>query len=158
MLTAKRSTRRSGPNSIYGFLGLFPLVCFAFLLTGCDGRPTRVKVSGHITCDGKPIEHGGYTFKPVAGGRIAGGGMEEGGAYTVTMYEKGDGMPVGTYSVSINATEKLNPRTIRWHAPQKYADLETSGLTVEITESTSDLNFDLTWDGDKHSEPWIEKF
>ena len=158
MPSTQRLKRFSVPNSICGVLGLIPLVCVAFLLTGCDGRPSRVKVSGHVTCDGKPVEFGGVSLKPVGGGRGGGGEIKSGGAYTVTMYEPGDGIPLGAYTVVISSVETLNPRTIRWHAPKKYAKPETSGLTVEITESTSDLNFDLTWDGDKHSEPWIEKF
>ena len=154
----QRSTRFFSLNSIYGVLGLISLLCFAFLLTGCNGRPSRVKVSGKVTCDGKPVEFGGVAFKPVGGGRRAGGGIESGGSYTVTMYEKSDGIPVGKYTVTISSAETLNPRSIRWHAPKRYAKHETSELTVEITKATSELNFDLTWDGDEHSEPWIEKF
>lgn len=158
MLTARRPARLFGSSPIYRVFGLIPLVCFAFLLTGCDGRPSRVKVSGHVTVDGKPLEYGGVSFKPVGGGRVGGGGIKEGGVYSVTMYEKDDGIPVGTYSVTISSVETLNPRTIRWHAPKKYANHKTSELTVEITEATSDLDFKLSWDGDKHSEAWIEKF
>ena len=154
----RRANRFPAPNSIYAVPGLISLVCVAFLLTGCDGRPSRVKVSGHITCDGKPVEFGGVSFKPVAGGRVGGGGIESGGAYTVTMYEKGDGIPLGKYTVTISSAETLNPRTIRWHAPEKYSNPKTSGLSVEITEATSELDFELTWDGDEHSEPWIQKF
>ena len=46
----------------------------------------------------------------------------------------------------------------RWHAPKGYSKHETSGFTVEITEETTDLNFDLTWEVDeKHAAAWVEK-
>lgn len=43
--------------------------------------------------------------------------------------------------------------------PKSYSDHKKSGLTVEITEETTDLDFDLSWEIDEdHSKPWVEKF
>jgi len=59
----------------------------------------------------------------------------------------------------INGSENVSDTSIRWHAPKKYADFKSSGLTAEITEATTDQNFNLTWkDSGKHSETWVEKF
>jgi hypothetical protein len=43
----------------------------------------------------------------------------------------------------------------RWHAPKKYIDHATSGLTVEISEPTDSLVINLSWDGGK---PFVERF
>ena len=63
----------------------------------------------------------------------------------------------GKYVVAIKATEWVNEKAQRWHAPKKYAKHETSEITTEISDPTSDLTFDLTWEGDKRSKPWVEK-
>ena len=127
-------------------------------MTGCgDGRPSRVKVSGFVTVEGEPLKYGGVNFRPAEGGRAAGGSLDANGAFTVTMYERGDGLPPGKYVVAIKATQWVNESAERWHAPTKYAKHNTSELTAEISEPTSDLTFDLTWEGDKRSKPWVEK-
>ena len=60
--------------------------------------------------------------------------------------------------VAVNAVENINYKSQRWHAPKSYSKHETSGLSVEITEETTDLNFELTWEVDeKHSAAWVEK-
>lgn len=135
---------------LLGFMGL--------LLTGCgDGRPARVKVSGFVTIDGEPLKYGGVNFRPAGGGRAAGGRLDENGQFTVTMYEKGDGLPPGNYIVAIKATQWVSESSERWHAPMKYAYHESSELTAEISEETSDLTFELTWKGDRRKKPWVEK-
>ena len=162
MLKAQRTNRPAEAQVLFPIASL-PLVCLGlslslFLLTGCsDGRPSRVKVSGFVTVDGEPLKFGGVNFRPAAGGRAAGGSLDSNGAFTVTMYEKGDGLPPGKYVVAIKATEPVNENAERWHAPKKYAKHLTSGLTTEISEATSDLTFDLSWAGEKRSKPWVEK-
>ncbi len=128
-------------------------------MLGCsDGRPSRVPVAGTVTIDGQPLAFGGIAFRPTSGGRTGGAGIESDGRFSVTMYEVGDGLPPGSYQVLVSAIEPINETSQRWHAPQKYASFETSGLVVEITKATKDITFDLTWKGDAKSKPWIEKF
>ena len=128
------------------------------LAVGCgDGRPARVRVSGQITVDGKPLDFGSIAFYPDAGGRPGGAQMESGGNYSVTMYELNDGLPPGSYSVSVSAVDVFSDRACRWHAPKRYQDPETSGLTAEIKNKSIPINFDLTWEGDDHDEPWVEE-
>jgi len=130
------------------------------IVTGCgDGRPSRVKVSGHVTIDGKPLKSGGVSFKPVGGGRAAGGQLDDNGQYSTTMYKLNDGLPLGSYKVAVTGAQVVNDKTTRWHAPMAYSDHQTSGLTAEITEETATLDFDLTWEvDDKHSKPWNQTF
>ena len=135
-----------------------PLGFMVIALAGCgDGRPDRVKVQGKIFVDGTLLEYGGIEFKPSGGGRKAGGVIKD-GVYSTTMYKENDGLPPGTYTVSIDPVEFINARSQRLHAPKRYSDHETSGLTVEVTEATSDMNFELTWEGDKHDKPWVERY
>ena len=43
-----------------------------------------------------------------------------------------------------------------WHAPKKYAQPSSSGLSVEITEATDSLLVELSWDG--RPGPVVERF
>ena len=52
-----------------------------------------------------------------ASGRIGGDGR-----FTLTTTVAGDGCAVGTHPVVVLAGESLSPETMKWHAPQKYAD------------------------------------
>lgn len=121
--------------------------------TGCgDGRPQRVPVSGTIMIDGAPLPYGFVTFVP-ASGRSASGQLDAQGRFTLGSYEPGDGVLPGSQRVSVLARESLNDKQAKWHAPKKYANHDTSGIVVEVTEPTDDLKIDLTWGGEK---PTIE--
>lgn len=125
------------------------------ICVGCgDGRPTRVPVSGQVTIDGQPLQFGSILFT-IAGGRPAGGSIGKDGRYKLTSYEPGDGAMVGEYTVAITGNEALGETAARWHAPKKYKDAATSGLTATVEGPRDDLNFELTWDGAK---PFVEKF
>ncbi len=141
-----------------GLMAVIVAVCLLAGMSGCsDGRPARVLVAGQITVDGKPLEFGGIAFKPTNGGRTGGANIESGGRFSITMYELHDGLPLGSYQVLVSAVETISETYLRWHAPQKYASFETSGLIAEITEATENLKFDLSWQGDSRSKPWVER-
>ena len=129
---------------------LFLLQCVALLLAaGCgEERPTRVKVSGQVVIDGKPLTVGNVKFVP-EGARPSSGKIDESGRFTLTCYDGGDGIVPGTHRVQISSMEVLSASKVRWMAPPKYADFRTSGLTFEIYERTDDLMIELTWDGGK---------
>ncbi|MBN2022675.1 MAG: hypothetical protein JW809_07755 [Pirellulales bacterium] len=132
-------------------------VCSALLLSaslGCgDGRPERVAVSGQVLIDGKPL---GFGFVRVVPGnaRAAHGEIGPDGRFTLTTFEASDGAVRGTHPVAVHAGEHLSETKIRWHAPKKYADAKTSGLTVTIDGSTDAIApIELTWGGGK---PFVE--
>lgn len=129
------------------------LVTCVALLIGCDGRPKRVGVSGQITIDGEPLQMGVVYFAP-EGTRPSMGTIGESGRYTMSCYEDDDGVIPGTHRVSIAAMDVLGPNRIQWYAPPKYANFETSGLTVTIDKATEEQNFELSWDG---GQPFIQK-
>jgi len=68
-------------------------------------------------------------------------------------FDDGDGAVLGTHPVAIRATEMLGPKKIKWHAPKKYANDQSSGLTATMDGPTDSLVIELTWDGGK---PFIE--
>lgn len=137
-------------------LPLLGLMASALLVgLGCgDGRPTRVPISGTVTIDGKPLKFGSVLFVPPAG-RPAGGALDANGRYELSCDEKGDGTMLGEYKVAVTGVESLGEHAQRWHAPQKYRDAQTSGLTATVEGPRDDLNFEITRDGGK---PFVEKF
>jgi len=129
------------------WLSLVVVACVA----GCgDGRPQRVPVSGTVLIDGAPLSYGFVTFVP-ATGRSASGQLDKEGRFTLGSYAPGDGVTPGTQRVSVLARESLNDKQAKWHAPKKYKDHDTSGIVIEITEPTDDLQIDLSWGGEKPS-------
>ncbi|MGI9429121.1 MAG: hypothetical protein ACR2NM_10715 [Bythopirellula sp.] len=118
-------------------------------MLGCDdGRPDRVKVSGKVLIDGEPLTQGIVQFVP-DGARPAAGKLDQDGRFTLTCYDGGDGVVLGTHKVMIAAKEVLGESKVRWLAPPKYADFRNSGLSYEISEPTDDLVIELTWNGGK---------
>lgn len=121
---------------------------------GCgDGRPKRMLVSGQVLIDGEPLTFGYIRFVP-QGARPSGGQLDEQGRFTLSCYEKNDGIIPGVHRVEVDAAESLSSTKVKWHAPKKYFRYTNSGLTQEIDESTDSLVIQLTWDGGK---PFVER-
>lgn len=131
-------------------LGAIPL---ATSLLGCsDGRPERVPVSGKVLIDGKPLGFGFIRFVP-GGARASSGSIGGDGSFTLSCFDKSDGAVPGQHKIEVAAGEHLSDIKMRWHAPKKYANHATSGLTQEILEPLTDLTIHLTWQG---KQPFIE--
>ena len=126
------------------------LACIIPLATlGCsDGRPKRVPVSGTVLIDGMPLTVGNIRFVP-QDQRPSAGKLDGEGRFTLTCFDGNDGAVLGTHRVQISASEILSDSKVKWHAPKKYSDFRSSGLSVEITEPTDDVVIELTWDGEK---------
>lgn len=124
------------------------LVAILVVLTGCDGSPKVVPVSGIVIIDGQPLTYGYIQVLPT-GYRPASGRIGSDGRFTLTTTVSGDGCAVGTHTVVILASESIGPKETKWHAPEKYADSNTSNLTVTITQATDDLKIELKGDGNK---------
>jgi hypothetical protein len=123
------------------------------LVAGCGDRlPQRVPVSGRVLIDGQPLTQGALMVAP-QNERPSMAAIGPDGSFELSCYEKGDGAVPGTHKVSVTASQSINERTTRWHAPKKYAHINTSGLTVTIDGPTDDLVINLTWDG---GQPFVE--
>ena len=143
--------------------GLCVLVVFSFALeSGCgDGRAKRVPVSGIVTIDGAPLAFGSVTFLPEPGqasARAGGGSLDENGAFSISSFTPNDGLMPGKYSVMILAIEPISQTSQRWHAPKKYSAIKTSGLSFEIKDEIDNVTFDLSWEGEDPSAPFVENF
>jgi len=120
---------------------------------GCgDGRPARVPVSGQVLIDGKPLTCGFIRLMP-SGVRPASAQIGPDGHFTLQTFEPGDGTVPGTHPVMVLAAEQLSGSKQRWHAPKKYANTATSGLTATIDGPTDSLVINLSWEGGK---PFVE--
>jgi hypothetical protein len=121
---------------------------FAFC-TGCGPKmPERVKVSGQVLIDGKPLSHGFVFFVPT-GGRPSRAPLDSEGRFVLSSFGEKDGAAIGTHRVGVLAREEVGAKTIKWHAPKKYGDYTTSGIEKQITGSTDNLLIELTWAGDQ---------
>jgi hypothetical protein len=130
------------------------LLAVSLALAGCDSKPKLVPVSGRVLVDGQPLTTGVVQVVP-AGYRAASGKIGPDGRFTLTTSAEGDGCVIGTHQAAVVAHETLGPGAQKWHAPKKYIDPTTSGLSVTVDGPTTDLTINLSWDGGK---PFVERF
>lgn len=135
-------------NKAYRVYGVLCLTVSATVINGCGPAPDVVPVSGQVLIDGQPLAHGTVRLIPV-GHRASVGELSPDGRFTLSCFELGDGAYRGRHKVAIKGIQVVNESTVKWHAPKKYADVETSALEIEITDPRDDLVFLLTWDGGK---------
>lgn len=124
-------------------------------LVGCDGRPTRVPVSGKVLIDGQPLKFGAVIFVP-ENGRSSSGALDANGHFTLTCFTPNDGALLGKHRIQVLGTQQVSERTARVHAPKKYAAVETSELSEEIKGATDSLAINLTWKGNVPDKPYTE--
>jgi len=108
-------------------------------LASC-AAPTRSETTIVVNVGSHPLAH-------------VAGHADADGRFTLKTFENGDGAVLGTHPVMILAAEQLSPRKQRWHAPKKYANPKTSGLTAAIDGPTDSLLIELSWEGGK---PFVE--
>lgn len=136
----------------------------AFL--GCDGRPSRVPVTGNVTYEGQPVKEGTIIFE-VAGNRPAEGKIVDGKIVDVFTFEPGDGGAIpGKAKVAVYATGAApaatpaatpadpgaaGPVKMDYMSggasliPARYNDPATSGLEYEISPNgPNDFEVKLT--------------
>ncbi len=131
----------------------FCLVATISAVSGCDNRPSRVRVNGQVLIDGKPLPFGTVKFVP-NNSRPSVAKLDEEGRFSLSTYGAKDGIVPGVHRVSVNAGEWINDKQRKWHAPPKYFRFQTSGLTQEISEETESIVINLSWDGGK---PFVER-
>ena len=153
--------RKSLQLSLFGDLPLswlrvvLALVLSSSLLfaSGCGSSATvdRYAVNGAVTLDGEPLSTGAITFFPDTEGAVASGGTIQNGEFVIA---KEQGLPAGTYKVSITSTVSTapasadpnelmeNPPEVKSLVPTRY-NSETT-LTAEVYDTAENfLSFDL---------------
>jgi hypothetical protein len=134
----------------------FILPFFMASIYGCgDNLPKRVPVSGRVFLDGKPLEFGVVKFFP-QNQRMASGGIGRDGSFTLTTFSENDGCFMGKHPVAVSTGEGISATKMKWYAPKKYADPNTSGLEIDIPGPRSDVLIKLTSEPGK-KYPFVEK-
>jgi hypothetical protein len=129
-------------NTVLRFLLLFILAFFI----GCNkGNSVTGKV---MFPDGSPLTRGEVTFSTPS--FVAAGMIQPDGTYSIRANNMKEGIPAGTYSVTVKAYEDIqaNPDGImedikpaKSLIDTKYTLPATSGLTCEVTGTTTfDIN------------------
>ena len=138
------------------------VVALSLCLSGCGsgkravpGRPKTVPVKVTVTYKGQPVADANVQFLPVSGGHAATGMTDAQGVARLTTFDKNDGAVPGSYRVTIRKSVLVEggstdpdappvPAKYREELPAKYGAPETSGLTAEVTQSSTEFTFDLT--------------
>lgn len=113
-------------------------------IVGCDSGPTIVPASGQVLMNGKPLTgYPGFVRVVPKGFRAATGRIDPAdGRFSLTTYTTNDGCLEGTHPASVIVNQTVGNR-LYWIVPEKYGDDATSGLTLEISGSTSQLELKL---------------
>jgi hypothetical protein len=136
-------------------LSLF-LLMILFLNIGCSkkGEHTTAKVHGKVTFNGQPMKFGSLLFVPEGNFPSAQGIIQSNGTYSMGTYDTADGAVIGKHKVMITA-HSINANVLPEDAvkgsdgsvvsviPERYGDLEKSGLTADVSEDDNTVNFDL---------------
>jgi hypothetical protein len=119
------------------------LLGFVILLTGCS---SNTKVTGKVMFeDGTPLTTGEVRFE-ASGGFLASGRIQPDGTYTMGSLTEKDGVPKGSYKVSVFAMEypDVKPGADLTKVPspkslvaKKFTSGETSGLECKVDGKTT---------------------
>jgi hypothetical protein len=133
------------------------LAVLAMASSGCgrSGRqiPNRVPVSGRVTIAGQPLAYGTVQLVPESPEGHAAMGTIKAGSFTLASAESFPGVVKGSYKVSIvspqpidpsnRPSDPFSPEANKSNIPNRYGNIETSGLAVEVNAPIRDLTFDL---------------
>ncbi len=145
------------------------VTCLCAIVAGCGGgddafkkaRPKTVSSTGTITYNGQPLKFATIVLEPQGAGGVAAMGRSDGeGHFYVNAFPPDPGSVPGTYRVSVTKTEAPKQNTYNANShdapvedeasapvsliPLKFAEFDTSGLTIEIpAEGSETLTLDL---------------
>lgn len=131
----------------------WPAAVLLALATGCAEH--EATVSGRVTLDGKPLDHGAVTFHPANPGAAAYGSISAGGNYVVKT-GRGKGLAAGPYVVTVQAVTMESLREMKTDAsgapvestgtlltPPQYANRDASPLRVEVKPGSNSIDLEL---------------
>ena len=132
------------------FFSIVFVACFVLSALGCG---SQVSVSGKVTFeDGTPLTTGEVLFEKE--GFMASGRIQPDGSYRIGTASDSDGIPKGTYGVTVRALDASGASTStpsmsvapgdasaapppRSLIDPAFGSVETSGLTCEVQRSTT---------------------
>ncbi len=148
------SARAHVPKRFPLVVRLFGLAVFVSMAAGCSEEVERVRVSGQVLIDGKPVKAGFIRVYP-KGARDSSSNLDSEGRFDLRSYKPGDGVPLGTHIVTVNGSEMISQSQKKWHAPPGYSRISSSRLKLEVSGSTEDAVIELTWG--KKGKPFIQR-
>lgn len=133
------------------------MLLWMVVVSGCSSSTSElVPVSGKVTLDGDPVEAAVVVFEPEGGGPLASGFSDASGWFTLTCGDQGKGARIGMNRVSITKTKLAAAQSaeeeydldeaIQWLVPAKYANNQTSRITVEVKRGMDPVKLDLRSD------------
>jgi hypothetical protein len=118
--------------------GLLVFVTGALFLASC-GPANMARVSGRVTCRGKPVAEAVITFSPMPknegdreSGKAAAGSTDADGKYVLTTFRQGDGALIGNHRVSITLDE------------HDHSGCKSRVYTREVKAGGGEINIDLS--------------
>ncbi len=120
----------------------------ALLGAGCGkSGPPLVEVGGLVRWQGRPVPAGVVTFVPAdgpAGRRPAAGRIDGSGRYRMAAVPNRPGVPPGRYRVAVRAaTGSPDEGGVSWLVPDRFANPDTSGLSIDVPAAGPALTHDI---------------
>ena len=123
---------------------IFMLSC---AVAGCGPSNGLYSVTGQVTYQGKPLEHGSIVFISPKSRQVT-ADIEVGEILNVTTIAANDGIAPGEYMVAVTSRDRsekykdsMTPPSV---IPVRYADVATSDLKATIEPNNNNvLRFDL---------------
>ncbi len=130
---------------------LLSVLTAAALLVGCDSSGNSTVTGTITTTDGKVVTGGRITFTSVDPPISASSRIAPDGSYELSSVQPGDGAPAGNYQVAIvskisSAGGDRNGRSVATSKSlvhEKYADIQTSELTAQVTPGANTIDFEV---------------
>ena len=122
-----------------------------FVLAGCSRGETTIPVKGKVLVDGQPLTIGTVIFTPdPAKGNTSmhepRGKVDANGDYQAFQTKDHAGVAPGWYKISITAQrlkDAKDPFSYASVIPTKFANPETSGLALEVTNNPVPGAYDI---------------
>jgi hypothetical protein len=110
--------------------------------SGCSKAPEFVSVRGQVLYKDKPLNSGVVMFQP-ENGPPARGNIQSDGTFELATLGKAEGARIGSNKVRIasRGPGKANAGEVALGSseiPERYNDVSTSGLTVEVKSTGND--------------------
>ncbi|MDO5552494.1 MAG: hypothetical protein Q4G68_01915 [Planctomycetia bacterium] len=118
---------------------LFCIVCVIFVAIGCTTSKSAAKIafSGDVIMDGQGVGNAVVTLVPSAPGQEpVVMTTSPRGSFMFVAGPNGGGCPAGDYRVTVTSSAA-------GAIPEKYADVETSGLSVSVRSGMDSVRFEL---------------
>jgi hypothetical protein len=128
------------------FFTIHVVILAALLYSGCGQKSSLGRVHGKVTLDGQPLPSGSVVTLPAAGRGAH--GMIKNGEFELSTAGENDGVVLGTHKVAVSATESsqgTGPEAAAGKSllPLRYANPETSGLTIEVKSGDNTPTLEL---------------